>query len=244
MITLEACPNCESDRMVEFRTIPGGKVIVEITQGVKVDAVIVTKYFVCQDCKLIFQNPRMSDAELDIYYGSGHYRKTINQPPGGMDKSEKDRAVLDAAIIKKYLTKVKSHLDVGCGHGYLLKAVDADLKVGIESDPNYVTVKTVKVYPEMEKVPQKSFDLVTAIHVLEHVSDPAKYLRTMAKFVKKGKYLVIEVPSLKTRGGPLGFAHLFYFEPDILRFMCKQAGLQVVDVEFTPHLVMICKSGN
>ena len=242
MITLESCPNCDSQSFVEFRIVPGGGLTIEITNGVKINALIVTRYCVCQDCKLIFQNPRLSDAELDIYYGSGYYRKTINPPPEGMDKGEENRAITDAEIIKQHIGKVKSHLDLGCGLGYLLGMVGADVKVGVESDVNYVKVKGLKVYKSMNQIRQKKFDLVTSIHSLEHVPHPLDYLRSMTGFVKKGGYLVIEVPSWKTRGGPLGFAHLSHFEPDVLRLMCTEVGLSIEHTEFTPHLVLICKA--
>lgn len=201
---------------------------------VKVNAIMITRYVVCQNCHLIFQNPRLSDTELDLYYSTGYYRRTINPPPEGMDKGEVNRAKIDAGIIKECIGKVKFHLDVGCGRGYLLEAVGADVKVGIEPDADYVKVKDIKVYSEMNKVPQKSFDLVTAIHVLEHVPKPLDYLQSMAKFIKKSGYLVVEVPSWKTRGGPLGFAHLSYFEPEVLKLMCAQAGLSVMHMHYTP----------
>jgi SAM-dependent methyltransferase len=241
MITLESCPNCGSYNMSEYRIVPGGGLIIEITPGIKVNASIITRYCLCKDCNLIFQNPRMSDSELDIYYGSGFYRRTINPPPEGMDKGEENRAKIDAEIINKQIGKVKSHLDIGCGLGYLLEKVGADLKVGVESDINYVKVKGIEVYKDMNQVPYKKFDLVTSAHSLEHVPHPLGYLKSMAKFVGKGGYMVIEVPSWKTRGGPLGFAHLSHFEPDVLKDMCTQVGLKVTHMEFTPHLILIAK---
>lgn len=241
MITLKSCPNCNSFQTTPYRVISDGTFIAEFTPGVKVNTVIITRYCQCQDCNLIFQNPRLSDEELNIYYSSGYYRETINQPPEGMDAGEANRAKIDSEIVKRYIGKVTSHLDIGCGHGYLLDKVGATLKVGVEADTNYVKVKGVKIYSEMEDVPQKLFDLVTVIHVLEHVPRPLDYLKKVAKFVKKGGHLIIEVPSAKTLGGPLGFAHLSYFEPDVLKLMCLQVGLSVEDLEFTPHLLLICQ---
>ncbi|HET7099031.1 MAG TPA: class I SAM-dependent methyltransferase [Patescibacteria group bacterium] len=244
MITLEACPNCDSNSIPEYRVISGGNLIAEITSGVKVNATIIVRYCICLNCSLIFQNPRLSDAELDKYYGTGYYRRTINPPPEGMDKGEENRAKIDVNVIKGHIGKIKSHLDLGCGIGYLLKEVGADEKVGVESDIKYVKVKGIKIYPEVSKVPKRQFDLVTSIHSLEHVSKPLDYLKKMVEFVKYGGYLVIEVPSWKTRGGPLGFAHLSHFEPDVLKLMCTQVGLQVIHLEFTPHLILICQREN
>lgn len=202
----------------------------------------ITRYYMCQDCKLVFQNPRLSDKELGIYYTSGYYRKTINRPPEGMDKAEEDRAKTNFKIIKSRIGHVKSHLDIGCGLGYFLKTVDADLQVGVESDVDYVKFKSIKVFNELGEVLPKKFDLVSSIHSLEHASKPLEYLKEMAKFVKKGCYFIIEVPSLKTRGGPLGFAHLSYFEPDVLKLMCLEVGLKPIHLEFTPHLLLVCQN--
>src|SRR3989344_8661624 len=115
MITLKSCPNCNSLQISEYRIISEGPLTVEMISGVNVNAVIVIRYCLCQDCRLIFQNPRLSDDELGIYYGSGYYRRTINQPPEGMDKGEENRADTDAEIIKQYVGSVNSHLDIACG---------------------------------------------------------------------------------------------------------------------------------
>ena len=221
--------------------MPVKSLVVEIVPGVKVDAVVITRYCACKDCNLIFQNPRLSDKELDLYYGTGYYRRTINPPPEGMDKGELNRAKIDAGIIGKYIGPVTSHLDIGCGHGYLLDEVGATLKVGIESDVDYVKVKSIEVYSDAREVPYKKFDLVTMVHVLEHLPHPLNFLKSMKKLVNKNGSLVIEVPSWKTRGGPFGFAHLHFFETDVLKLMCQRVGLYVEFVEFTPHLVLICR---
>lgn len=242
MVTLDSCPNCEVKQLVEHSVFSGGVVESEITKGVKVYSSIIVRYVKCLNCDLIFQNPRLSDQELDIYYGSGYYRKTINPPPEGMDKGEEIRAEVDLDIVKKYTSNnFDSHLDIGCGRGYFLNKVNAKLQVGTESDPKYVKYKNIDVYTDIQKITHKSFDLVSALHVLEHVPYPLKFLKAIVKYMNKTSYLILEVPSLKTRGGPLGFAHLSYFETDVLKLMCRQAGLKIINTEFTPHLFLICQ---
>ena len=241
MVTLNSCPVCNSYLIADYKVISGGGLIVEIIPGVTINAQIVVRYCVCRSCSLIFQNPRLSDAELGKYYSTGFYRKTIKQPPEGMDAAEKDRAKIDTKIIRRHLGEVGSHLDIGCGQGHMLDAIGAAVRVGTESDLGYVAVKGVKVYKNMSQVRPKKFDLVSSLHVLEHVPHPLVFLKQIARFVKKDGYLLIEVPSWKTRGGPLGFVHLSHFEPDVLKIMCLKAGLKVIETEFTPNLILICK---
>lgn len=209
--------------------------------GVNVEAAVVTRYFKCQGCNLIFQNPRLSDKELDLYYGQGYYRQTVNAPAEGADVSELNRAKLDAQIIKKYVGKITSHLDYGCGKGYLLNEVAAKVKVGVELDPKYVKVQDVNVYKDLDEVPLREFELVSVVHVLEHLPYPIELLKKLTTFIHKDGNLVIEVPSLKTKGGPFGFAHLYHFEPDVLKLICQQVGLEVVQMDFTPHLLLFAK---
>lgn len=246
MITLKSCPVCNSSSIAtkSHQVIGNPEVTHELVPGVNVNAFLVTRYSTCQNCNLIFQNPRLSDTQLDTYYKTGYYRQTLNLSAQELDTDEANRAKKDAEIIKQQIDNFNSHLDIGCSRGFLLEAVGASVKVGVEPNNDYVTTKGIVVYSEINQVPKQPFDLVTAIHVLEHVPSPLDYLKTMTKFVKKNGYLIIEVPTWKSPGGPLRFAHLSHFEPDVLRLMCKEIGLTVHNSLFTPHLMLICQVNN
>ena len=242
MITLKSCPICKSSLIAQYPYIGiQPRVLHEIMPGVKTEAGIISYYFLCQNCHLIFQSPRLSNAELDRFYGQGYYRRIVGKFDKQMDEGEKRRAKVDLEIIKKQIGIPASHLDIGCGRGYLLEAVGAKIKVGVESDVSYVRVKGIKVYSDINKVPQKSFDLVSSVHVLEHVPYPLEYLKSIRRFVKNSGYLFLEVPTRESKGGPLRLQHLYFFENDVLKSVCSQAGFSVIQIGFTPHLVLICK---
>ncbi len=213
----------------------------KIMPGVAVNAVIVSNYVSCQQCRILFQNPRLTEDNLHLFYSKGYYRRSLNLTAKRIKDDEKERAIRDADIIKKHVKTIRSHLDIGCGQGYLLKSINAPLMVGVEIDSQRIPTSEIEIYSHIDQVPQNSFDLVTAIHVIEHLPDPKKLLKTMVKKVAKNGSLVIEVPSWKSPGGPLRFAHLFHFETDVLKLLCQEVGLKVVEVEFTPHLLLICK---
>jgi len=242
MIILNSCPNCHSLQIPEYRILFRGDLIVQTAFGDKIKFAAMIRYCQCQDCKLIFQNPRPSDEELNEYYESGTYRRIVYQFPEGRDTTEKTRAKIDAEIIKEHIGEITTHLDIGCGRGFLLDKIGANLKVGVESDISFVYVKGIETYAQIDQVPQKSFDLVSAIHLLEHVQYPLDFLKKIVGFVEKNGHLVIEVPSWETRGGPFGFWHLYHFEPEVLKHMCEQIELKTEQVLFTPHLMLICKA--
>lgn len=242
MITLKSCPLCNSNRIIQYHESGIAPIVIhEIMPGVTVEAAVLSRYSLCQGCNVIFQNPRLSDPDLDKFYSQGFYRKAINSTERGINLTELKRARLDAKIIEQIIGKPASHLDIGCGTGYLLDEIGASVKVGIESNIEYSRAKGIEVYTEMDQVAQKSFHLVTAIHVLEHVPNPVGYLKSMTKFLSKDGFIVIEVPTWKSAYAPLRLAHLYHFEPDVFRLICKQVGLKVIHTEFTPDLLLICK---
>lgn len=248
MITLKSCPVCKSQNFVHpAHASLEPKIPFEIMPGGQVDAFIINHYSACQSCSLIFQNPRLSDEELDRYYREGYYHRMIYGTREGADDFEIRRAEIDSKIIKSYAGRVQSHLDIGCRRGYLLNAIDADIKIGVEPYSSYVKFSNIKIYSKISQVPPKLFELVTMLHVLEHVSDPLSLLQTAVRFVRKDGYLVVEVPATEVlKDGkkklPLDFAHLFHFEPEVFKRLCREVGLRVLNIHFTPHTLLICQN--
>ena len=246
MITLNSCPVCKNYKIIPYRQLGIAPVVShEIMPGVFINAGIISHYFECQDCHVIFQNPRMSDEELDKFYEEDYYRRLLNLTDKERDEDEMNRAEFDSKIIKEHLGEIESHLDIGCSRGFLLDKVAAKFKTGVETSINQVIVTGVEVYTTIDQIlkAQKTFDLITMIHTLEHVPYPIDYLENIVKLVKKDGYLIIEVPTWKSPGGPLRLPHLFHFEPDVLKLICQRVGLKVSHVQFTPHLMLICRVG-
>lgn len=245
MITLKSCPVCGSINITTYPKVGiAPEVSHEVMPKVYVDAAIISRYFVCQSCQVIFQNPRMSDEELDRFYSEGYYLGSINIRDEKKDNDEMLRAKIDSKIVREHIGEITSHLDIGASRGYFLDIVGAKLKVGVEPNNSYVTASGIEVYRNVSQVPQQSFELVSAIHTLEHVADPKSLFKDMVKKVDKEGLLIIEVPTWKSPGGPLRLSHLFHFEPDVLKLLCLQVGLTVIHTEFTPHLLLICRLDN
>jgi len=133
-------------------------------------------------------------------------------------------------------------LDFGCGNGGFLALAKAAAAraVGLELEtrlkPHYGSLG-LKVFETLGEVDGK-FDLITAFHVVEHLPDPAKELRRLAGFLKKGGRLIVEVPSsedaMLTLYGSEAFSrftywscHLYLFNRDTLRLLAAKAGLKV-----------------
>ena len=48
-------------------------------------------------------------------------------------------------------------------------------------------------------LPERAYDAVSALHVVEHVPDVAGFLREMARRARPGGHVLVEVPNLDSR---------------------------------------------
>jgi hypothetical protein len=166
----------------------------------------------------------MTDERIAEYYSSGAYRQTLGIPIETMDADELRRAQDIAFYLKTHGVKPKSHADIGASRGYLLSEMGAEVQNGFDVNPKY---------GEYEEVKHRKYELVTAVHVLEHAINPIGEIRWY-KSLSSDKVL-IEVPGETCQGGPLRFAHLYYFPPNVLANMMQDAGLSIIEIETEPN---------
>ncbi len=142
-------------------------------------------------------------------------------------------------------------LDVGCGSGYLIEEA---IKYGFNAeglDPSRQAVKfchkrNLKVkYGFLQKkyYPLEAFDILVAAHVLEHVTDPDKFLFICRKILKPSGYLCLAqtnytgtIPCLYGRfwEGWVSNEHLVHFSPSGIKFLLKKNGFKVKKIKIVP----------
>jgi hypothetical protein len=134
--------------------------------------------------------------------------------------------------LEKYdVYKPNRHLDIGCSRGYLLMRLDANIKHGYDSNPSYSRGLHYWVFDN--KADLQTYDLVTSVHCLEHAIDPRQELEWYASLTTDK--LLVEVPGEHCKGGPLRFAHLYYFPPKLLESMITDLGFHIVAMETEPN---------
>ena len=140
-------------------------------------------------------------------------------------------------------------LEVGCGCGDLLAkisdrgahacgleistaAVEAGTRLGRE-------IASVSVAQKAEQTPG-AFDVVCAIHVLEHVARPGELLADCVKLVRKGGTLVLAMPNaesyMKYQEDPLDIPphHVTRWTGKSVRKMAAMLGLRINTIEYEP----------
>lgn len=190
----------------------------------------------CSNCGLVYQSPRMTVSELDKFYRS-EYRRLYqgSEDPAKKDLSvQKARAeILENVLKSAGVEKIRRYADIGSSSGLLLEKIRDDYRcqvIGIEPGEayrEYAENKGLKIYESLESVRragEAAFDLISIIHVLEHISDPVEYLKQLRKtFLSSDGKILIEVPNLYAHDC-FEIAHLTSFSRHTLHEVMKKAG--------------------
>jgi len=94
-------------------------------------------------------------------------------------------------------------LDVGCGTGYTLSLVSGDYRcVGLDASPDAALAARAKAGAPVTRgdacalpFPDGSFDVVTALDVLEHLDDDARAMSEIHRVLAPGGVAVLSVPA-------------------------------------------------
>ena len=149
----------------------------------------------------------------------------------------------------------KRALDVGCGAGLLaepLARLGAAL-TGLDAAPENIAAAVAHARPQgltidyratpVERLDDSGFDLVTAMEVIEHVADPADFIRALADKLAPGGLMILSTPNrtplsrlaMITVGESIGGipkgTHDWgkFITPDELTALLEDAGLEVTD---------------
>lgn len=159
----------------------------------------------CESCSLVFTNPRPAPSDLGKYYQSEDYVSHTNKGNNPVNLVYKFARTQTLRWKYNLLKKIhpKTLLDYGCGTGHFLsycKRKDFDV-YGYEPDDQAreIAIKQVgeTIYSDISLL-DKTFDVITLWHVLEHVSllsEVMVWLKT--KLAKKGR-LLIALPNLES----------------------------------------------
>ena len=150
----------------------------------------------------------------------------------------------------------KTALDVGCGAGLLCEPLARlGAKVtGIDASPDVIAVAREHAAAMGLAIDYRAgdiqdlegqYDLITSLEVIEHVAEPAAFLRALAKRLAPGGLLILSTPNatgwsklmMITLGEGLGRipkgTHDFdkFISPDRMKVLLADAGLKCLDVE-------------
>jgi len=217
---------------------------------------------VCVDCGFVFHSPTLTDDEIAVMYERfrdtdfrketpDHYFDRITGLPKNESLNYQKVQKLNL-LIAKYgpLRQHRTIYDVGIGGGVFVKtfldyAEGHWQAYGVEPTRSYAELAgrrlkiPVKSQFYMPQIFGLSFDLITAIKVIEHARDPIAFLKGLRQDLEDDGIVYIEVPNMKEifslppDHDQLQYTHLYFYSDRILEHFCRMAKFQIVWMEQT-----------
>ncbi len=234
-ITRPGCPLCGSASCTDFISFP------EIPVRL------------CARCGFMFSAKIMSSESLALYY-SEHFGSERHLQ--GQIAIAKVNARLFSRLVD--VRSTKTVLDVGTGYGLFLKELRDRYSingVGIELskqearygiDQLRVDVRNSSL--QTAGLARDSFDVVTALEVIEHISDPPGFVSELVQYVRPSGYLIIMTDNFESEvvhalgaGFPkwIPHQHVSHFGPKTLESLVVAAGFRVTSwLSYTPWEIL------
>lgn len=218
---------------------------------------------ICSECSIVQKivDPQWRTEVQAIYakYNLFHQSATNNEQP--VFDSITGKSAPRSEVILNYAQSIinldtkLSIMDIGCGIGNTLRSIGKQFSsaklYGFEPNPRDMKAlqaipNIANIYTDPDQFKEKSFDLVTMIHVLEHIDNPIPVMQNLRSAVGKDGYLVIGVPNYKTNPFDLIIAdHAAHYTLDTLENLLKSSGFEVLaisDTVINKELVAVCKA--
>lgn len=210
-----------------------------------------TFHFVsCTDCGHSYQNPRLKIDFIGDYYDENYVSHKKESEWGffgklttwAFGKHDRDKFSLVSRFVK--LTDKSQVLDIGCARGTFLQEIFKNTKakttgVDFKDLPEDDLKKNISFHKGLLKeapLQDKSFDLITMWHYLEHCYEPAASLQICRRALKDDGRLIIEVPCLDSVSyrlfgsrwpGVQAPQHTSLFSQKSLHEMVEKAGFKI-----------------
>lgn len=222
----------------------------------------------CDRCSLVYLNPRPEPRVIERHFD--WYRHAPLQSSARREEEWRFRHLLrrlrgkgifrriprEQVVLRRIRERVTAgrFLDVGCGDGFMVSAMNAAGYEGHGLDISDVAVErahgdgrhtvrkgTIHTAP----YPPEHFDAVLLMSYLEHEHHPTRALRRVRELLRPGGHVFIKVPhygswnrvfSGQNWCGYYFPQHLYYFSPKTIARLLEKCGFEVVRNGFWDHV--------
>lgn len=203
------------------------------------------KLLICRNCSTVqkeinakwYEEVKKIYEQYDIYnQSSGLEQKTYDYSLHSLrSRSEK---ILSYVIKNISLPESGCILDIGCGNGAFLKSASKLLPIwslsGSEINNKYEPeIRQIKNFEslytcKLDKIPGK-FDIISLIHVLEHINQPLNFLSNVMHKLANDGMLIIEIPNYEQN--PFDFLivdHAIHFSRSSILYLLEKCQYNIV----------------
>jgi SAM-dependent methyltransferase len=199
----------------------------------------------CPHCEMA--SVAFHPADLSVLYGDEYYQSVADDGYGYLSYDEAaDACVPWASRLAQKLVPRGKVLDIGCANGRLLEALGEGYeRYGIEVNSAFVDESQARgvnviardIADPCLQLHAHSFDLITALAVLEHVADIGAAVRVIATLLKPSGIAIVQTPLVSADGPDApwftsSFEHISYPTISAMRYLFDEvAGLHLVGEE-------------
>jgi 2-polyprenyl-3-methyl-5-hydroxy-6-metoxy-1,4-benzoquinol methylase len=238
--SLSHCPVCSKNKFQSFISCEDYTVSHETFQIVQ-----------CESCGFKFTNPRPTEESISKYYQSSDYISHSNTSKGIINSlyqiARRFTISNKVNLVKSVHPDGKKILDYGCGTGEFLNAIKKagwnakGIEPGLEAKNYARSHYLLEVYDssEISNLPQRTFDIITLWHVLEHIHKLNETIKIFKKLLTENGKLIIAVPNSDAADSKIYKnewaaydvpRHLYHFDAETIKqlFQNHQMGIKKI----------------
>jgi 2-polyprenyl-3-methyl-5-hydroxy-6-metoxy-1,4-benzoquinol methylase len=169
----------------------------------------------CRSCRLWYLSPRLAEPLMRASYADDAY---FEGGEAGYSSYQAQEATLRPTF-RRFLGELSRRgmagsggklLEVGCAYGFFLDEAKGffDHRTGTDYSPAALErargrADRLLLGGADQLAPGELFDCIACIHVIEHIYDPVAFLRTLARHLRPGGWLVLATPDMGSFWRPL-----------------------------------------
>ena len=232
---MNSCRYCKSNDVVELYPAP------DIRNRI-------WYLFKCNTCNAYSLLPNPSPDDLKVAYDNSYYGKGINKFGFSIESFIDYFRKKKAKKLSKLISPNAKILDIGCGNGRFLhhfssfgnnfELYGTEIEGGSAARAKSIKEINLRIgsVEELDFNPE-FFDLITLIHVFEHLQNPEATLRVINKIIKKNGLLLISFPNISSWQSKIFKSnwyhldpprHLIFFSPTNFISMMEKIGFEMV----------------
>jgi len=219
----------------------------------------VRRLVACGACGFVQRDPKLTPEELTVLYErfrdlgmateppDAYFDRITTLPPAQSENHAKLEWLEPKLRAHFGAASPKSILDIGCGGGVFLYAFAQRFAgtqlAGVEPTPAFAELARRRLKAQVVEgmyrrgAFEQKFDVICAIQVLEHVSDPVDFLSMVRDALTASGVVYLEVPDVADLGhlapdhDRFMSQHLQVFSRASLTEVCRRSGLELLHID-------------
>ncbi len=199
----------------------------------------------CNKCGLVRSNPILDENKLSDLYSESSFIFSDEAP-----YASQTYIMLLKYLMDKYdgQGKIKSVLEIGCSTGFFIKNV---MQMGIsdvvgfepskdcyENAEEHIKCKIINDVFDAKLIGEKKFDLACNFHVIDHLTDPKKFLQAAEERLNPDGRVLLVCHDVESWGAKLlgdhspifDIEHIYLFSKKTLTLLLERAGFTMLEV--------------